>query len=92
MQSSHIRTVGLCFLAGKASSFWSVFQENSVKRIFWPSPHCCFCQSRPMVGCVFIAILLFLSCSHALWLAVCSTWLLAYMYCGRLSVFELVSQ
>ena len=32
MQSSHTRTVGLCFLACKPSSFRSIFQENS---IFW---------------------------------------------------------
>ena len=89
MQSSHICTVGLCFLACKPSSFWSIFQKNSVKRVFGPSPYCYFCQSRPMVGSVFIAILLFLSVtpygwqcvhrhiavyvSHALWLAVCSS-------------------
>ena len=42
MQSLHIHTVGLCFLTCKPSSFWSIFQENSVKRVFGPSPYCCF--------------------------------------------------
>ena len=65
MQSSHIRTVGLCFLACKAASFWSIFQKNSKKRVFWPLPYwshpmvalcvhrhiLLFCQSHPMVGC-----------------------------------------
>ena len=34
MQSTHTCTVGLCFLAYKASLFWSIFQENSVKTRF----------------------------------------------------------
>ena len=51
MQSSHIRTVGLCFLACKPSLVWSIVQKNSLKRVFGPSPYCCFCQSHPMVGC-----------------------------------------
>ena len=70
MQSSHIRTVDICFLACKASSFWSIFQENSEKRVFWSSPYCCFCLSRPMVGCIFIAMLLILSVTPYDWLCV----------------------
>ena len=52
MQSSYTHTVGLCFLACKPSSFWSIFQENSVKHVFCPSSYCCFCQSYPMVCCI----------------------------------------
>ena len=62
MQSSHICTVGLCFLACKAFSFWSIFQENSVKLVFGPLPYCCFV-------------------SYALWLAVCSMWLVRVRGC-----------
>ena len=49
MQSSHILTVGLCFLACKPFSFWSIFQKKSKKHVFGQLPYCYFCQSRPMV-------------------------------------------
>ena len=68
MHSSHIRTVGLCFLACKPCLFWSIIQKNSLKRVFGPSPYCYFCQSRPYVGLVFFAILLFLSVTPCGWL------------------------
>ena len=72
MQSSHIRTVCLCFLACKASSFWSIFQENSEKRVFWSSPYC-FLSVTPH-GWLFIHRHVAVFVSHTLWLVVCSTW------------------
>ena len=58
MQSSHFRTVGLCFLACKASSFWSIFQENS---FFWiamllflsVTPYGWLLCSRGLLACHF---------------------------------------
>ena len=50
MQSSHGCTVGLCFLAEPVNFyFFSIFQKNSIKRVFGLLPYCYFGQSCPMV-------------------------------------------
>ena len=72
MQSSHTRTVDLCFLACKASSFWSIFQENSVKCVFLAIAMLLFLSVTPH-GWLFVHRHIAIFVSHTPWLVVCSS-------------------
>ena len=69
MQSSHIRTVGLCFLACKAASFWSIFQKNSKKTRFLAiailvTPYGCTVCSSPYIAFLSVTPYGWLLCSR----------------------------